>query len=110
MKKYIKEITVLIIQLFMFYIFPLFAGPTDAMGMVFLIIAATVLLSLVLGIISGNKIKFIYPAVIAVLFIPSVFIHYNESALIHSVWYLTVSAVGLLLGALIRLLIRKKFK
>ena len=38
MKKCIKEMVVLLIQLFMFYVFPLFAGPTDAMGMVFLII------------------------------------------------------------------------
>ncbi len=110
MKKYVKEIAVLLIQLFAFYIFPLFAGPTDAMGMVVLILAATVLLSLVLGIISGNKLKFIYPVAVAVLFIPSVFIHYNESALIHSVWYLTVSAVGLLFGSALRLLICKKSK
>ena len=33
MKKCIKEMVVLLIQLFMFYVFPLFAGPTDAMGM-----------------------------------------------------------------------------
>ena len=38
MKKHLKEITILTIQIFMFYIFPLFAGPTDAMGMVFMII------------------------------------------------------------------------
>ena len=31
MKKFIKEIIITLIQLFMFYIFPLFAGPTDAM-------------------------------------------------------------------------------
>ena len=33
MKKYLKEILILLIQLFMFYVFPLFAGPTDVMGM-----------------------------------------------------------------------------
>ena len=43
MKKYIKEIIILILQLFMFYIFPLFAGPTDAMGMVFLIWLSTII-------------------------------------------------------------------
>ena len=31
MKKYLKEIIIILIQLFMFYIFPMFAGPTDAM-------------------------------------------------------------------------------
>ena len=34
MKKYLKEILILLIQLFMFYVFPLFAGPTDVMGMI----------------------------------------------------------------------------
>ncbi len=108
MKKYLKEIIVLLLQLFMFYIFPLFAGPTDAMGMVILVIFATFLLSIVIGSISKENLKYFYPIVIAILFIPSVFIYYNESALIHSVWYLVISAVGLLIGTLIHKLTHKK--
>ena len=57
MKKYIKEIIILVLQLFMFYIFPLFAGPTDAMGMVFLMLLATLVLGLVMGAISEKKEK-----------------------------------------------------
>ena len=106
MKKFIKEIIILTIQMFMFYIFPLFAGPTDAMGMVFIIIFATLLLSAILGSISKEKIKFLYPIVIAILFVPSVFIYYNETALVHSMWYLVISTIGILLGALTR--IKKK--
>ena len=34
MKKNIKEIIIGILQLLLFYVLPLFAGPTDAMGMV----------------------------------------------------------------------------
>lgn len=101
MKKYLKEIIILIIQLFMFYIFPLFAGPTDAMGMVFLILITTFLLSIIITSISNNKVKYFYPLVISLLFIPSVFICYNESALIHSVWYLIDSTIGLLIGLVI---------
>ena len=101
MNKYIKEIVCLLFQLCMFYVFPLFAGPTDAMGMVFLILAATLLLSLLLGLLSDNGIKFLYPIAISVLFVPSVFVYYNESALIHAVWYLAVSSVSLSVGALI---------
>lgn len=101
MKKYLKEIIILIIQLFMFYIFPLFAGPTDAMGMVFLILITTFLLSIIITSISNNKVKYFYPLVISLLFIPSVFIYYNESALIHSVWYLIDSTIGLLIGLVI---------
>ena len=99
MRKIWKEITILLIQLFMFYIFPLFAGPTDAMGMVFLIIVGTFILSLLIGILSNNKIKYFYSVFTSIIFIPSVFIYYNESALIHSVWYLVVASIGLFIGS-----------
>ena len=98
MKKYLKEIIILLIQLFMFYIFPLFAGPTDAMGMVLLILIVTFILSIIIASVSNEKFKYFYPIVISVLFIPSVFIYYNDSALIHAVWYLVDSSVGLLIG------------
>ena len=108
MKKYIKEIIILLIQLFVFYILPLFAGPTDMMGLVLLIILATLLLSTLIGSISKEKIKYLYPIIVAILFIPSIFIYYNESALIHSVWYLVVSMVGMLIGTIIYKLTHKK--
>lgn len=102
MKKYIKEIVILLIQLFMYYIFPIFAGPTDIMGMVVLIILATFVLSIIIGSITKEKIKFCYPILVSVLFIPSIFIYYNSSALIHSMWYLVVSCIGLVIGVVIR--------
>ena len=108
MRKYIKEIIILVFQLFMFYIFPLFAGPTDVIGMVVMIIMSSALLSLILGIISNQGIKLVYPLVISILFIPSVFIYYNETALVHALWYLVVSGIGLGIGSLIRLLFCRK--
>lgn len=108
MKQYKKEIIILILQLFMFYIFPMFAGPTDAMGMVFLIWLSTIILGSIISVISYRKIKFIYPVVIAILFMPSVFIYYNESALIHSLWYLISSSVGVIIGVIIHAITRNK--
>ena len=108
MKKYLKEIIILSLQLFMFYIFPLFAGPTDAMGMVFLIWVSTIVLGMILAIISNKKIKYLYPIVIAIIFIPSIFIYYNESALIHSLWYLVSSSFGILIGTIINKLLNRK--
>ena len=108
MKKYLKEIVILIIQLFMFYIFPLFAGPTDVMGMVFLIIVATLVLSMVIGSISNERMKYLYPVIVAVVFVPSVYIYYNESAMVHSVWYFVVSTIGLLVGATVHRAFGKK--
>lgn len=102
MKTYGKETAILLLQLFMFYIFPLFAGPTDAMGMVILILLATLLLSLLLGCISDKRIKYLYPPMIAIAFIPSVFLYYNASALVHALWYAVVSTVFLLMGTGIR--------
>ena len=107
MKKYLTEIIILIIQLFFFYIMPLTAGPTDTMGLVVLIILATFILSIILGSVSNNKIKFCYPLVVAIIFIPTVFIYYNESALIHSSWYLVDSIFGMLIGTIINMIIRK---
>ena len=106
MKNYIKEFIILIIQLFMFYIFPLFAGPTDAIGMVMLIILSVLILSILIGFLK-SKIKYFYPLIVSILFIPSVFIYYNESALIHSIWYLVISTIGLLVGILLHKLINK---
>ena len=107
MKKYIKETIIWILQLFMFFIFPFFGGPTDAMGVVVVIILSTFALSLIMGAFSDNKIKYLYPIATSVFFIPTVMIHYNGSALIHSVWYLVVSAVGIAIGSLINLAVKK---
>ena len=41
MKKFMKEITLFIIQLLIFYLFPLFAKQIDAIGMVLFLITAT---------------------------------------------------------------------
>ena len=108
MKQYRKECIILIIQLLMFYIYPLYALPIDPMGMVLIILLVTLLLSAVLCSISIRKIKYLYPVVIAVLFLPTVFIYYNSSALVHSLWYLVVSSIGMLLGLPIYLLTHRK--
>ena len=101
MKRYIAEIIIFCMQLFMFYISPLFAGPTDGMGMVVLILFATLILSILLGSISKNRIKYVYPAAVAAAFLPSVLFYYNGTAVIHAVWYFVVAAVGMLIGMII---------
>ena len=98
MKKYLKEIIIFSLQVLVFYILPLFAEPTDMMGLVLLIIIFTFVLSIVLGSISKNIIKYFYPLATSVIFIPSVFIYYNSSALVHALWYLVISVVGIGIG------------
>ena len=57
---------------------------------------------------SKEKWKYIYPIIISILFIPSVFIYYNSSALIHAVWYLVDSGIGFLIGLIIYKITNKK--
>lgn len=102
MKKYLKEIIILIIQLLFFYILPLFAGPTDTMGLVYILIVSTLFLSIIIGTISNNKVKYFYPIIVSLIFIPTIFIYYNDTALIHSIWYLVISLIGLIIGSLIK--------
>jgi len=108
MKKYIKEIIISILQLLLFYIFPMFVDSSSAIGMVFSIIIGTFILSLLIGILSNNKIKYFYSILTAIIFIPSVFIYYNESAFIHSLWYLVIASIGLFIGSLINKMFYKK--
>lgn len=102
MKTYAVELVMLLVQLMVFYVIPLFAGPTDAMGMVFLMMAATLVLSLILGWSSVHWNKLLWPFAVAAAFIPSVWVWYNSSALIHSVWYMFLSAAGVLAGTCLR--------
>ena len=60
MKKYLKEIIIFLLQMFMFYIFPLFAGPTDAIGMVLLIFLSTIILGFLITMVSNSEIKYAY--------------------------------------------------
>lgn len=106
MKKHLAEYIALILQFFMFYVFPLFNSSVNAMGMVFLIIIATFLISLFLGFFSGRITKLLYPAVISILFLPSVFIYYNSSALVHALWYLVISLGAIVAGSIVRLMIK----
>lgn len=104
MKKYSKEIIVFVFQVMVFYLIPFTAGPTDGLGLVVVIWFATLLLSIVFGLVSQKKRKIIYPFVVAVLFIPTVYIHYNYTAFGHVIWYLIDSYLGVGIGSLIKMI------
>ena len=110
MKRYVKELLLFLCQLLAFYTLPLFVKVVGPMGFVLLIISATLLLSALTGLMSKSKIKFLYPIATALAFLPSVFIYYNESALIHSVWYLVISSVGLFVGTVVNISISRSKK
>lgn len=108
MKKFLIERIIILLQAFIFYLLPKCMGNIGAIGMVLLILLLTLIISIIIGSISENKIKYLYPIIVSLMFIPSMFIYYNESALIHSVWYFVVSSIGLLIGSIIYKLAHKK--
>lgn len=96
-----KKFSALIVgQILVFYLLPLLSKSLGAMGMVLALVMATFLLSVKTGNSVRGKVKWLYPLFTAALFIPSVFLYYNSSALIQSIWYLAVSSLGVLIGTL----------
>ncbi len=102
MKKYCKELIITLIEILTLYLCPLISRMSDPIGMVLLMLLITLILSIILGSISKERVKYLFPIVIGLLFIPSVFIYYNESALIHSVWYFVTSLIGICIGNVIK--------
>ena len=108
MKRFRKEIFVLLLQMFLFYVFPLFAGPTDTMGMVFVLITGTFVLGYFFALVSRWKWMWCWPVIVSLLFAPTIFLYYNATATVYILWYLVLSAAGMLLGVLIRKLFQLK--
>lgn len=104
MGKYKKEIIAGLIQLAVFWLIPLFfsllRGKGGAIFMVMLMLAGTIALSAILCIGSANKVKYFFPVFAAVMFLPTVPLYYNSTALIHSLWYFIASGIGIGMGML----------
>ena len=108
MKKIIKMSPYLIINFFVFYLSPLLMRDTGG-GVLVLLMEIPVLcfiISLVYGI--KNRFDFWYPLLTTLLFLPTIYIFYNESALIYVVWYGMDAVIGSLLGGTIVKLIFKE--
>ncbi len=99
MKKYLKEIIILLCQVVLFYLIPLLLRSFDVIGMVLFMFAITFILSCSITLLSETRLKYLYPIFVLLVFIPSVFLYYNSSALIHAVWYMFISLFGVLVGA-----------
>lgn len=97
MKKHIVPVAAFIIQTVLFYAVPATAQPGDEMGMVFMLFIAAIVLSVVAGV-PKSFLKIIYPVAVPLVFLPSVYIYYNESALVHGLWYFAVCSIGVITG------------
>ena len=102
MKK-IREMSVyLIVITLAFYVLPAFINDTGT-GIFFLLIL-TPIICFITSIIYGIRHSFnlIFLLIIMILFIPTIFIFYNESAAVYVLIYGIIAAIGNLLGSLIK--------
>ena len=85
------------IILIAFYIVPMLIKDTGS-GMFILLIVC--LITLITSLIYGlrNTVDFIYPLIVAILFIPTLFIYYNISAWVYIIAYSLIAFIGELLG------------
>ena len=98
MEKLKKNWIYYLIILIAFYLLPMLIKDTGS-GMTILLIVIP-LITLITSLIYGlrNTFDFIYPLVIAILFVPTLFIYYNTSAWVYIISYSMIALIGELLG------------
>ena len=86
------------IILIAFYIVPMLIKDTGS-GM-FILLIVIPLITLITSLIYGlrNTVDFIYPLIVAILFIPTLFIYYNISAWVYIIVYSLIALIGEILG------------
>lgn len=102
MKK-IREMSVyLIVITLAFYVLPAFIN--DTVTGIFFLLILTPIICFITSIIYGIRHSFnlIFLLLIIALFIPTIFIFYNESAAVYVLIYGIIAAIGNLLGSLIK--------
>lgn len=102
MEKFRKMLPYLLAMIFVFYILPFLIIDTGS-GMFILLIGIPMICyiaSMIYGI--KNSFNLLYPLFIMLLFAPSIFIFYNDSATIYIVIYGSISLIGNFIGSLIR--------
>ena len=102
MKKIREMSAYLIVITLAFYVLPAFIKDTGT-GIFFLLIL-TPIICFITSIIYGIRHSFnlIFLLLIMALFIPTIFIFYNESAAVYVLIYGIIAAIGNLLGSLIK--------
>lgn len=105
-----KMIPYLIIAMATFYILPLFGKDTGYFMIMFL--AVFPLLSFNIGLIYGMKSGFngLLPLLLGGIFLPSIFIYYNISAILYFPAYQTITFIGNIIGNFIRKKTNKDIK
>lgn len=99
MKKYIKEVVLLILQAAAFYVGPLFLVISESKTPPFSLIIASMAISGIIGLLADKKIKLVFPLATAILFAPTVFIYYDQTSLIYILWVFLFTSIGMFMGS-----------
>lgn len=102
MEKLKRMLPYLLIIIFAFYILPLLIKDTGS-GMLILLIGIPIIcfiVSFIYGI--KNSFNWLFSIFIMMLFVPSIFIYYNESATIYVLVYGIISIIAQFLGNMLR--------
>lgn len=98
MKKFKKMLPYLIVNVIAFYLTPFLIKDTGS-GMLILLIGFPIICFIVALIYEiKNSFNWIYSLLVMLLFVPTIFIFYNESATIYILVYGIISAFGNVLG------------
>ena len=102
MEKFKKMLPYLAVLIFDFYLLPFLIKDTGS-GMLILLIGIPMIcfmVSLIYGV--KNSFNWLFPLLTMLLFAPSIFIFYNESAAIYILAYGIISLIGNFLGKMFR--------
>lgn len=102
MEKLKKNWIYYFIMFIAFYLIPILIKDTGS-GMTILLIVIP-LITLITSLIYGlrNTFDFVYPLIVAILFIPTLFIYYNTSAWIYIIVYSVIAVIGELIGKILQ--------
>ena len=81
-----------------FYLLPLLITDTGIAMLTLLVVIP--LVAMITGVLCGARLGSVWllPVIAAVLFTPTVWIYYNDTALIYILWYAAVVLVGTAIG------------
>ncbi|PNT90243.1 hypothetical protein [Clostridium thermosuccinogenes] len=101
MYKFKNMLAYLLVCAVAFYILPLSGKDTGSFMLILLIAIPLVcfITSLIYGI--KNRFNLIFPVIVGVIFIPTIFIYYNRSAWVYIIGYAVISLIGNLIGRLL---------
>lgn len=97
-----KLLPYLCMLIFIFYVLPLYICDTGSAIFILIIIMPIVSFLIALNYGIKNAFNWLYPLLVMTIFIPSIFIFYNISALIYTLIYGFCSLLGIFIGSKIQ--------